>query len=81
LLAFTFSFDEFIIAWFVCGFSPTLPVSIYAYIVGSADPSLNAMAAIIFVMSLLLLFAVELLLIPMLVQKKEPDEPADAATG
>jgi spermidine/putrescine transport system permease protein len=81
LLAFTFSFDEFIIAWFVCGFNPTLPVSIYAYIVGSADPSLNAMAAIIFVMSLLLLFAVELLLIPMLVQKKEPDEPADAATG
>ncbi|MDF2994407.1 MAG: putative PotC, ABC-type spermidine/putrescine transport system, permease component PotC [Xanthobacteraceae bacterium] len=72
MLAFTFSFDEFIVAWFVCGFSPTLPVSIYAYIVSSADPSLNAMAAIIFVMSLLL--------IPMLVQKKEPDEPADAAT-
>ncbi len=51
LLAFTFSFDEFVIAWFVSGFNPTLPVSIYAYIVGSADPSLNAMATIIFVLS------------------------------
>ena len=79
LLAFTFSFDEFIIAWFVCGFNSPLPVSIYAYIVGSADPSLNAMAAIIFLLSLFFLFAVELLLIPMLVQKKEPAMPAEAA--
>jgi spermidine/putrescine transport system permease protein len=67
LLAFTFSFDEFIITWFVCGFHPTLPVSIYAYIVGSADPSLNAMATIIFSLSALLLLGVELLLIPILV--------------
>src|SRR5882672_1793796 len=42
LLAFTFSFDEFVIAWFVSGFDPTLPVTIYSYLVGSADPSLNA---------------------------------------
>lgn len=74
LLAFTFSFDEFVIAWFVSGFHPTLPVSIYAYIVGSADPSLNAMATIIFVLSLLLLLGVELLLLPMLVRRpgREP---------
>jgi spermidine/putrescine transport system permease protein len=32
LLAFTFSFDEFIIAWFVSGFEPTLPVSIYTFL-------------------------------------------------
>ena len=76
LLAFTFSFDEFIIAWFVSGFNPTLPVSIYAYIVGSADPSLNAMATIIFVLSALVLLGVELLIMPMLVMRRRADEIA-----
>ena len=66
LLAFTFSFDEFVISWFVCGFRPTLPVSIYAYIVGSADPSLNAMATIIFLLSCVVMLCAELLLMPML---------------
>jgi spermidine/putrescine transport system permease protein len=70
LLAFTFSFDEFIIAWFVCGFHPTLPVAIYAYIVGSADPSLNAMATLIFLLSAVVLFGVELLLIPILIRAR-----------
>jgi spermidine/putrescine transport system permease protein len=78
LLAFTFSFDEFIIAWFVCGFTPTLPGSIYAYIVGSADPSLNAMATIIFAVACLVLLGVELLLIPILV-KGRPSKAATAA--
>lgn len=81
LLAFTFSFDEFIIAWFVCGFTPTLPVSIYAYIVGSADPSLNAMATIIFAVSCLVLLAVELLLIPMLVKARPSKDPTGALEG
>jgi spermidine/putrescine transport system permease protein len=76
LLAFTFSFDEFVIAWFVCGFNPTLPVSIYAYIVGSADPSLNAIATIIFALSGVLLLGVELLLLPMLLRR-----PARAGTA
>ena len=81
LLAFSFSFDEFIIAWFVSGFTPTLPVSIYASIVGSADPSHNAMAAIIFVLSLLVLLGVELLLVPILFRLKSaaPDAPDAAA--
>ena len=69
LLAFTFSFDEFVIAWFVSGFDQTLPVAIYAYIVGSADPSLNAIASIIFVLSGLVLCGVELLLIPLLMRR------------
>jgi spermidine/putrescine transport system permease protein len=76
LLAFTFSFDEFVIAWFVSGFHPTLPVSIYAYIVGSADPSLNAMATIIFVISGLVLLGVELVLLPLLLIRKEADPAA-----
>jgi spermidine/putrescine transport system permease protein len=71
LLAFTFSFDEFVIAWFVSGFEPTLPVAIYAYIVGSADPSLNAIASIIFVLSGLVLCGVELLLIPLLLRRPQ----------
>ena len=76
LLAFTFSFDEFVIAWFVSGFNPTLPVSIYAYIVGSADPSLNAMATIIFVLSGVVLLGVELLLLPVLLTKRRDAEAA-----
>jgi spermidine/putrescine transport system permease protein len=71
LLAFTFSFDEFVIAWFVSGFDQTLPVAIYAYIVGSADPSLNAIASIIFVLSGLVLCGVELLLIPLLMRRPQ----------
>jgi spermidine/putrescine transport system permease protein len=76
LLAFTFSFDEFVIAWFVSGFDPTLPVAIYSYIVGSADPSLNAIASIIFVLSGLVLFGVELLLIPLLMRRPRAAEGA-----
>ncbi|WP_119417959.1 ABC transporter permease [Desertibaculum subflavum] len=74
LLAFTFSFDEFIIAWFVSGFDPTLPVAVYAYMVGSIDPSLNAVGSIVFAISLLSLIGVELLLLPLLLsRRKEAD--------
>lgn len=69
LLAFTFSFDEFIIAWFVSGFEQTLPVAVYAYIVGSVDPSLNAVGSIVFGLSVLSLIGVELLLFPILLSR------------
>jgi spermidine/putrescine transport system permease protein len=69
LLAFTFSFDEFIIAWFVSGFEQTLPVAVYAYIVGSVDPSLNAVGSIVFALSMLSLIGVELLLFPILLSQ------------
>ncbi|RWC33553.1 ABC transporter permease [Mesorhizobium sp.] len=72
LLAFTFSFDEFVIAWFVSGFQPTLPVTIYTYLAASADPSLNAIASIIFVFSGLLLAGAELLVIPMVIRASSP---------
>ena len=64
LLAFTFSFDEFVIAWFVSGFSPTLPVSIYTMMSSSLNPSLNAIGTIIFLASVIILLGVELLLVP-----------------
>jgi len=70
LLAFTFSFDEFIIAWFVSGFEQTLPVAVYAYIVGSVDPSLNAVGSIVFALSVLSLIGVELLLFPLLLSRR-----------
>lgn len=70
LLAFTFSFDEFVIAWFVGGFEQTLPVSIYTLIGTNLSPALNAIGAIVFVISVLLLVGVELLLIPLFVRQK-----------
>ncbi len=74
LLAFTFSFDEFVIAWFVSGFDPTLPVAIYAFLRGNLNPSLNAMGTLIFFMSILLLTGVELVLIPLLLKQRSPVE-------
>lgn len=71
LLAFTFSFDEFIIAWFVSGFHPTLPVAIYSVLVAAIDPSLNAIGTIVFLMSCLVLIGLELVLLPLLVRKPE----------
>lgn len=71
LLAFTFSFDEFIIAWFVSGFDQTLPVAIYSVLVAAIDPSLNAIGTIVFGISCLVLLGLELLLIPFLIRKPE----------
>lgn len=71
LLAFTFSFDEFIIAWFVSGFDQTLPVAVYAYMVGSIDPSLNAVGSIVFALSVLSLIGVELLLLPLILSRRK----------
>jgi spermidine/putrescine transport system permease protein len=71
LLAFTFSFDEFIIAWFVSGFQPTLPVAIYSVLVAAIDPSLNAIGTIVFGISCLLLIGLELVLLPLLVGRSK----------
>lgn len=70
LLSFTFSFDEFVISWFVSGFQPTLPVAIYSFMAFNLDPSLNAIGAIIFAISVLLLIGAELLLIPLLLERR-----------
>jgi spermidine/putrescine transport system permease protein len=71
LLAFTFSFDEFIIAWFVSGFQPTLPVAIYSMMAFNLDPSLNAMGTIIFAISILLLVGVEIFLLPIVLDGRK----------
>jgi spermidine/putrescine transport system permease protein len=54
LLTFTISFDEFIIAWFVCGFQETLPVKIWGMIRSGLNPSINAVGSVIFVFSMAL---------------------------
>lgn len=69
LLAFTFSFDEFVIAWFVSGFDQTLPVAIYSVLVAAIDPSLNAIGTIVFAISALILVGIEILLMPAMVRK------------
>ena len=52
LLTFTLSFDEFIIAWFVCGFQETLPVKIWGLIRSGLNPTINAVGSIIFCFSM-----------------------------
>jgi spermidine/putrescine transport system permease protein len=71
LLAFTFSFDEFIIAWFVSGFQPTLPVAIYSVLVAAIDPSLNAIGTVVFAISCLVLICLELVLLPLILKRPE----------
>ena len=70
LLAFTFSFDEFIIAWFVSGFDPTLPVAIYNVMIATHEPSLNAIGTIVFGLLLLTLLGAELLIIPLFMRRR-----------
>jgi spermidine/putrescine transport system permease protein len=64
LLAFTISFDEFIIAWFVCGFQETLPVKIWGMIRSGLNPTINAVGAVVFVFSMTLAILAQFLVRP-----------------
>ncbi|SFV34269.1 ABC transporter permease [Hyphomicrobium facile] len=55
LLAFTFSFDDFIIAFFVAGSKTTLPMYVFASIRRGITPEINAIATIVLVASLVLI--------------------------
>ena len=62
LLAFTLSFDEFIIAYFTAGAgqgSTTLPMQIYAMIRFGVTPEINAMATIIMLVSFVLVLSAQ----------------------
>jgi len=52
LLCFTQSFDEFIVAWFVAGFSRTLPIEIWNSLRHGITPAMNAIATVLFVGSI-----------------------------
>ena len=62
LLAFTFSFDDFIIAFFVAGGRTTLPIYVFASIRRGVTPEINAIATMMLVVSLTLLFVSQRLL-------------------
>jgi spermidine/putrescine transport system permease protein len=62
LLAFTFSFDDFIIAFFVAGSKSTLPIYVFASIRRGVTPEVNAVATSVLVASLFLIFSARLLM-------------------
>lgn len=62
LLAFTFSFDDFIIAFFVAGSQTTLPVYVFSSIRRGVTPEINAIGTMVLAVSLLLLIAAQAIL-------------------
>ena len=62
LLAFTFSFDDFIVAFFVAGSKTTLPIYVFASIRRGVTPEVNAIATMVLVASLLLILVARLLM-------------------
>jgi ABC-type spermidine/putrescine transport system permease subunit II len=54
LLAFTGSFGEFVVAWFVAGFSRTLPIEIWTWLRYILSPKINAIATLIMIISITL---------------------------
>ncbi|MEM7221835.1 MAG: ABC transporter permease [Pseudomonadota bacterium] len=62
LLSFTFSFDDFIIAFFVAGSQTTLPIYVFSSIRRGVTPEINAIGTMVLAVSLTLLIAAQLLL-------------------
>jgi spermidine/putrescine transport system permease protein len=62
LLAFTFSFEDFIISFFVAGPNTTLPMYVFSSIRRGVTPEINAIGAVVLIASLLLLVSAQLLM-------------------
>lgn len=62
LLSFTFSFDDFIIAFFVAGSETTLPIYVFSSIRRGVTPEINAIGTMVLGASLLLLVTAQILL-------------------
>lgn len=62
LLSFTFSFDDFIIAFFVAGSKTTLPIYVFSSIRRGITPETNVIATIVLAVSLTLLITAQFLL-------------------
>jgi spermidine/putrescine transport system permease protein len=62
LLAFTFSFDDFIVAFFVAGAQTTLPIYVFASIRRGVTPEINAVAAMVLAGSVILVILAQALL-------------------
>ncbi|MFA5122333.1 ABC transporter permease [Zavarzinia sp.] len=61
-LCFTFSWDEFIISFFLSGFDVTLPVAIWEMMRAGINPKINAAGTIVFILSLGLVLVGEIIL-------------------
>jgi spermidine/putrescine transport system permease protein len=59
LLAFTFSFDDFIIAFFVAGSETTLPIYVFSSIRRGVTPEINAIGTMVLAVSLILLIVAQ----------------------
>ena len=62
LLSFTFSFDDFIIAFFVAGSETTLPIYVFSSIRRGVTPEINVIGTVVMAASLVLLVAAQLVL-------------------
>ena len=62
LLAFTFSFEDFIIAYFVAGPDTTLPIYVFSSIRRGVTPEINAVGSIVLLTSFVLLIAAQAVL-------------------
>lgn len=62
LLAFTFSFDDFIVAFFVAGSNTTLPIYVFSSIRRGVTPEVNAVATMVLLASITLISAAQVLL-------------------
>ena len=62
LLSFTFSFDDFIIAFFVAGSETTLPIYVFSSIRRGITPETNVIATTVLAVSLTLLISAQFLL-------------------
>lgn len=62
LLAFTFSFEDFIIAYFVAGPDVTLPIYIFSSIRRGVTPEINAIGSVVLLTSFALLIVAQLIL-------------------
>lgn len=62
LLSFTFSFDDFIIAFFVAGSETTLPIYVFSSIRRGVTPEINAIGTMVMVASLVLLIIAQIVL-------------------
>ncbi len=62
LLSFTFSFDDFIISFFVAGTETTLPLYVFSSIRRGVTPEINAIGTMVLAISLSLLVLAQFLL-------------------
>jgi spermidine/putrescine transport system permease protein len=62
LLAFTFSFEDFIIAFFVAGPDTTLPIYVFSSIRRGVTPEINAVGSVVLLVSLTLMLVAQSLM-------------------